>query len=978
MDYLEQLKQAASEILEKTNGGLDIIREYYDIPNINHTFKIREERTPSASIKLVGNVYVVCDFGGDQVKRNAILVCAHEEGLEWKDAVLLLASQYNVSLESVNPSQLMPTIKEKHISDIDFELEENGYYFQTRDFTEEELKVLGPKATQDICHRYKLYCLEFYARKSKKNTNNVKFFYSNEHYPIFCFINKYKDKEERWYKLYQPKSLNPGFRFMHVGGREKGFIFGLDYIKAYVHEKRKKEEDELNKDREKDSTEEKKSSSWKLDRICIATGGRDALNLASLGEFPIWFNSETKSIDSYTYNTLSSNYCKEFINIPDVDTTGKREGIKMAMKFHELKTAWLDDELGESFDFRGKKHKDFTDFVRLNSFHPGSLQHKVNRFLDLACPVKFWDAYIQPKTGLTMYSFNNVNAYYFLQCAGFHRIDQPEKKEEYTYIRLENHIVEETSTIKIKNYINLFLEKKQRDLGSNKIPEKLRNYFYSSDKMSDNSLSNLKTIDLNFKDSTEKSQLLFFKKKVWKVTAEGIEELVPEKMETYVWEDNIIDNRIKNLHDYDFPTNKLKLLEDLFVITEPEKEEYDIEIKEKNCEFLNYLINGSRVFWKKEIEEYFEEKPDAERENYFKKHQFDIAGPNLSEDEKLTQKTHLINKIYCFGYLMHKHKMSSRPWGVYIMDDKVVDEDESHGGTGKSLYSKALFVFLRERLIASRTGNVFEDKHLYDGVTKDTDYILFDDANKRFKIDALYTALTGPMNVNPKNNKPYTIRFLDSPKIAISSNYSLRNTDPSTMRRFIFGAFSDWYHKKGNEDEYRRSWAPEDDFGHDFFEKWNPEQWNLFFNFSAQCLKFYLSCKKPIQAPMDNIQKRNLLSEMGVSFLDWADRYFEIPFNESGTRFGQLFVKDLLLEDCTKNTQSLKQITSNSFKKKLKAWCKYHGHIFNPETHPGASYTYTKEGRIMKKDSLGVTKEYILIQHRDDLLDKEIESDLPF
>lgn len=971
MDYLEQLKNAASEILEKSNGGLDIILEYYPEAKPNKNFKIRDERTPSASMKKIDGVYIVCDFGGDEKPKNAILVCANEEGLQWKDAVLFLASRYNVQIESSDSTKLMPTIKEKYINDIDFELDANGYYFQIRDFTVEELKVLGPRVTQEICHRYKMYCLDFYARKSKKNSNNIKLFYSNEYYPIFCFINKYSDKDQNWYKLYQPKSINPSFRFMHIGGRERGFIYGIDYIKNYVHSRRKAEENNL----ESEEGEQKKSE-YKLDRICIATGGRDALNLASLGEFPIWFNSETESIDFLTYNLLINNYCNEIINIPDVDITGKREGLKMAMKFHEMRTAWLDNELGDSYDFRGKRHKDFTDFVRLNSLNKESLQYKVNRFLDLSRPIKFWDCIIQ-KNGYSSYSFNNVNAYYFLNCAGFYRIDQPEKKEEYTYIRMQNHIIEETSSLKIKNYINLFLEEKQKEIGINKIPEKLRNYFYSSDKMSDNSLSNLKIIDLDFKDCTEKSQLFFFKKKVWKITAQGIEEMVPERMETYVWDSNIIDNRIKNIHDYDFPSNKLKLLDDFFKITQIGKEEYDIEIKEKNCEFLNYLINGSRVFWKKEIDDFFDNKSEDERAKYFRQNQFNITGPNLSENEIYIQKIHLINKIYCFGYLLHKYKMSSRPWGVYIMDDKVVEEDESHGGTGKSLYSKALFVFLNERLIASRTGNVFEDKHIYDGVTKDTDYILFDDANKNFKIDALYTALTGPMNVNPKNNKPYTIRFLDSPKIAISSNYSLRNTDPSTMRRFVFVAFSDWYHKKGTDDEYRSSWTPTDDFGHDFFEKWDVEQWNMFFNFSAQCLKFYLGSNKPIQAPMDNIQKRNLLAEIGVSFMDWADRYFEISYNESGTHFGQLFVKDLLLTDCQQNVPNLRSISSHSFKKKLKAWCKYNGHIFNPETYPSCSYTYTKDGRIMKKEN-SVTKEYILIEHKDFSLKTGINSSLPF
>ena len=74
------------QILEATSGGLDIIYRCFPQAKAAQSkadkrFKIRsEERTPSASLKqLPDGIWVVTDFGGDQVSRNGIQVY-HERG----------------------------------------------------------------------------------------------------------------------------------------------------------------------------------------------------------------------------------------------------------------------------------------------------------------------------------------------------------------------------------------------------------------------------------------------------------------------------------------------------------------------------------------------------------------------------------------------------------------------------------------------------------------------------------------------------------------------------------------------------------------------------------------------------------------------------------------------------------------------------------------------------------------------------------
>src|SRR5690606_12805335 len=103
MQYID-----ADEILRATNGGLDIIKEVYpDAAESEHKknrkFKIRQEKTPSASLhckKDTGkgmDIWLVTDFGGDSKPLNGILCYAKENGLTYIEAIQHLAERYGLT-----------------------------------------------------------------------------------------------------------------------------------------------------------------------------------------------------------------------------------------------------------------------------------------------------------------------------------------------------------------------------------------------------------------------------------------------------------------------------------------------------------------------------------------------------------------------------------------------------------------------------------------------------------------------------------------------------------------------------------------------------------------------------------------------------------------------------------------------------------------------------------------------------------------
>ena len=135
------------DILEQTDGGLDIITSYYpDAQNAlsrkDKKFKIRDEKTASASIrrKKDGNYYVT-DFGGDQRERNAIGICMLETGKDFPEACAYLGGRFRIQSEGADWKPLLPGIDKRPLK----AKEEPGTYdIQFKDFTDEELKMIGP------------------------------------------------------------------------------------------------------------------------------------------------------------------------------------------------------------------------------------------------------------------------------------------------------------------------------------------------------------------------------------------------------------------------------------------------------------------------------------------------------------------------------------------------------------------------------------------------------------------------------------------------------------------------------------------------------------------------------------------------------------------------------------------------------------------------------------------------------------------
>ena len=90
-----------------------------------------------------------------------------------------------------------------------------------------------------------------------------------------------------------------------------------------------------------------------------------------------------------------------------------------------------------------------------------------------------------------------------------------------------------------------------------------------------------------------------------------------------------------------------------------------------------------------------------------------------------------------------------------------------------------------------------------------------------------FADITGDIRAERKGSTAVTVPFKDTPKFVFTTNQILRyNADEDSFnRRFVEYKLNYW-----NFDH-----RPATHFGHNFFDGWDSDQWQLFFEFLVAC-----------------------------------------------------------------------------------------------------------------------------------------------
>lgn len=384
-------------------------------------------------------------------------------------------------------------------------------------------------------------------------------------------------------------------------------------------------------------------------------------------------------------------------------------------------------------------------------------------------------------------------------------------------------------------------------------------------------------------------------------------------LDRYVWQENVLDHRV---------TLMPPMFEVERSVTPTGEARFGVKVKDaESSPLFGYVINTSRVHWRKELEYNFAERDASEAEAYHRAHKFCIDGEGLTPEERHEQEQNLVSKLFAIGYMLHHYKSPSRAWAPMAMDNKIGEDGECNGRSGKSFLFKALSLFMKTVKLSGRNAKLMDNPHVFDQVTQHTDFVLVDDCDRHLDTGAFYDLITSDMTVNPKNNQSYTIPFEQSPKFGFTTNYVPRDFSPSTEARLLYLVFSDYYHQRTEGNDYLESRSIRDDFGRDLISSsYKEEDWNADINFFMQCCQFYLSmCQESVKPmpPMGNILKRKFKADMGTNFEEWANVYFAEDGDNLDTFIVRREAYDAFIDEAKVNKNFY---TMNKFTKALRSF----------------------------------------------------------
>jgi hypothetical protein len=192
------------------------------------------------------------------------------------------------------------------------------------------------------------------------------------------------------------------------------------------------------------------------------------------------------------------------------------------------------------------------------------------------------------------------------------------------------------------------------------------------------------------------------------------------------------------------------------------------------------------------------------------------------------------------------------------VDETISDTPE--GRSGKSIVSTAL-CHMRNGLLLDGKKLNFESPFTFQAVQFDTELVIMDDVNKFFDYEAIFHLITSDFETERKGEHRITRPFDDAPKIVISTNYMIQGEGGSADARKAEYEFSAYYHD---------GYSPRDEFGHNLFDDWSPEEWARFDQFMMDSVTLFLQSGLE-QAEAINITERKLLQNTCQEFIDFMD-----------------------------------------------------------------------------------------------------------
>lgn len=208
-----------------------------------------------------------------------------------------------------------------------------------------------------------------------------------------------------------------------------------------------------------------------------------------------------------------------------------------------------------------------------------------------------------------------------------------------------------------------------------------------------------------------------------------------------------------------------------------------------------------------------------------------ISGGFLAKTEQ--QKENSISRYNTFqsviGYLLHTYNSSGNNRAIILNDEAI--SDDPNGRSGKGLFWNAIKYLKKTQSLNGKSFD-FKSQFPYQSVKSDCQVLVWDDVKKNFDFEQLFSVITEGIEITYKGQNTIKLPIEDSPKILITTNYTIKGKGGSHEARRFEVELSNFFND---------SHTPIDFFGHKLFESWDAEEWARFDSYMIECLRKYLT-----------------------------------------------------------------------------------------------------------------------------------------
>ena len=230
---------------------------------------------------------------------------------------------------------------------------------------------------------------------------------------------------------------------------------------------------------------------------------------------------------------------------------------------------------------------------------------------------------------------------------------------------------------------------------------------------------------------------------------------------------------------------------------------------------------------------------------------------------------------------------------------------------------KGVILFLKKlKKVSSLDGKSFDfnKSFPYQSVSTDCQILVFDDVKKNFQFENLFSVITEGITIEYKGKDSINLGVKDSPKIIITTNYTIKGDSASFIDRMYEVEMSSYFSDKH---------SPIQEFGHELFNDWNDEEWARFDNYMMECITIYLK-NGLIKMPTVNLAYRKLITQIGNEMINFCDSLERNEYYKTK----ELFDKFIIMYPERRNFVTQNKITAN-----IKYYCKFNKlNCLNPTT----------------------------------------------